>query len=419
MNGLVLTAGRECAAEDWPQFRGPTGLGYSAEKDLPLHWGGGEKKNVLWTAPLRGEGHASPIVWDGRVFVATALWPEGTSDRKKVIPEHHLACYLAADGALAWDTQVQPGPWLRDDFRSGPGGGYAAPTPATDGRLVFAVFGSSVIAALDRSGKLAWRREIVPYSFDVTIGTSPILYQGAVILLCAMAKKEDSRVVAWDARTGEPKWEAKLSTTGFGHSTPVVIDVKGKPQMVFAASGMQTARDACLSLDPASGRRIWSCKGNGDAASVAYASGVLYFDGGRGGPGFALDPAGEGDLSETRVRWSVAQVPEGISSPIIVGERVYRLHEPGILKCWRLSDGSLVSALRLDGLGSTWASPIADPLGRIYYASGGKSFVIQSGEEPAVLAVNDLGDANHPSPAASRGRLFIVGRKNLYCVGEK
>src|SRR5687767_2997343 len=109
---LLLTA--PVPGENWPQFRGPTGLGYTAEADLPLTWGGENELNVLWKSPLRGEGHASPIVWGDRVFLSTAHWPGEVKDRKKTIPEHHLLGYSAKDGALLWDTVVPPGPWLRD-----------------------------------------------------------------------------------------------------------------------------------------------------------------------------------------------------------------------------------------------------------------------------------------------------------------
>ena len=81
--------------------------------------------------------------------------------QESVIPDHHVACYRVADGKRLWNTIVPPGPWLRNDFRSGAGGGYAGPTPVTDGKLVYCVFGSSVIAALDFQGKIVWRKEIV------------------------------------------------------------------------------------------------------------------------------------------------------------------------------------------------------------------------------------------------------------------
>jgi outer membrane protein assembly factor BamB len=416
---IFLTCTTAALADHWPQFRGPTGLGYTTETNLPLTWGGRSNENVLWKVPVIGQGHASPIVWGDSIFVSTALWPTNITTREKVIPEHHLTCYQAADGKMRWDTLVPPGPWLRTDCRSGPGGGYAAPTPATDGKLVFCAFGSSVLAALDFSGNIVWRKEIVPYTFDVTLGSSPVLYGETVILSCTMAKPSDSCVIAFDKANGEMKWREKLPDMGFGHSTPLIIQVNGEPQMLVLASGMNVKSNALRSLDPANGKLRWWCRGAGDAASPAYGSGIVYFDSGRGGPGFAVDPAGSGDVSSTHMRWTASQVPEGIGSPIIVGQSVYRLHTPGILKCWEAATGKLVYAERLEGLSTTWASPIADANGRLYFANAGKSYVLQTGPEFRVLAVNDLGDGNHPSPAVANGKLFLLGSKNLYCIGRK
>ena len=120
-----------CFGENWPRFRGPTGLGYTEERNLPITWGGADKKNVFWEAPLKGQGHASPIVWGDLVFVCGVHWPETVRERKKVVPDQHVTCYRSSDGKMLWDTVVPPGPWLRTDFRSGPGGGYAAATPAS------------------------------------------------------------------------------------------------------------------------------------------------------------------------------------------------------------------------------------------------------------------------------------------------
>jgi len=418
---VVLLAGQAALgqSDNWPRFRGPTGLGYTEEKNLPLVWGGPEGKNILWKAPLKGEGHASPIVWGDAVFVCTVSWPPAVRNREEVIPEHHVTCYRAADGQVLWDTLVPPGPWLRTDFRSGPGGGYAAATPVTDGTRVYCAFGSAVLAALDFQGKIVWRNELVPYTFDVTVGSSPILYGDAVILLCAMAKPVDSKVIAFDTATGKGKWQQAFPDMAFGHSTPVVIQVGGKPQMLVLASGAKEAGNALQGLDPATGQRLWWCRGAGDVASPAFGAGLVYFDSGRGGPGFCVDPAGSGDVSKTHLRWTVEHVSEGLGSPIIVGQHVYRLHNPGTLKCWEAATGKVVYSERLQGISTTWASPIGDPQGRLFFASGGKSTVIQAGPEFRVLAVNDLGDNNHPSPAVAKGRLFIAGLKNLYCIGNR
>ncbi len=416
---LFLLAGAQVAgAGDWPQFRGPTGLGYTEEKNLPLKWSAKTGENVLWKSPLKGAGHASPIVWGDAVVVCTAYWPPEVAEREKVIPEHHVSCHQAGDGKPLWDTLIPPGPWVRKDFRSGAGGGYAAPTPVTDGKLIYCAFGSSVLAALDFQGKIIWRKEIVPYTFDVTLGSSPILYRDTVILFCASAKKGDSRILAFDKASGEEKWRQQFPEMGFSHSTPVIIQVNAKPQMLVLGSGGGNSAKALQSLDPADGKIRWWCRGGGDASSPAYSSGVVYFDSGRGGAGVAVDPAGTGDVSETHIRWTVSQVPEAIGSPVIVGPLVYRLHTPGVLKCWEAATGKLVYAERLEGM-TTWASPIADAAGRLFFANAGVTHVIQTGPEFRVLAVNDLGDSNHASAAVANGRMFLAGLKNLHCIGAK
>ncbi|HLB75369.1 MAG TPA: hypothetical protein VJJ98_15210 [Sedimentisphaerales bacterium] len=96
MAGIVVIAASASAslAENWPQFRGPTGLGYTQEESLPITWGGPDNKNVLWKAPLTGQGHASPIVWEDYVFTCTVQWPTTVTNCEKVIPDHHRRPYL-------------------------------------------------------------------------------------------------------------------------------------------------------------------------------------------------------------------------------------------------------------------------------------------------------------------------------------
>src|SRR5262249_2264571 len=150
------------AAADWPGWRGPNGMGQTAEKNLPLKWGGKDNANVLWKTALPGidekaaqdQNQSSPIVLGDRVFLTASYWP-GAKAEPKAHPEHHVACYSLTDGKKLWDVTIEPGPWLFSDLR----GGYTAPTPAADADRVYAVFGSSVLAALDHSGKPVWRKE--------------------------------------------------------------------------------------------------------------------------------------------------------------------------------------------------------------------------------------------------------------------
>ena len=399
--------------EDWPGFRGPRGMG-SCQSVLPLVWDGAAGKNVLWKSPLpattlRGKpdhNQSSPIVFHDRVIVTTAFWSEkqAASDN----PEQHVTCYDVADGKQLWDVQVPAGPWKLSDLR----GGYGAPTPVTDGQRVYVVFGSSVVAAVGLDGKLAWRKEIPDWqSFDVAIASSPILHGGKLVLL-ADRNGQKSTLTAYDPKTGDVAWEKKRPDSSFNHTTPVIIDNGGQIQMLVAASNELQA------LDPETGEKLWWCKTPGDVTSPVFAKGVVFTDSGRGGPGILVDASGKGDVTATHVKWKIDQIPEGLSSPAIVGDYLYRLHNPGVLKCFALADGKEAYAKRLDGV-SVASSPITTPDGRLYFASAGKTFVVQSGPTFKLLAINDLGEPTSSSAAAAGGRLFLKGQKHLFCVGEK
>lgn len=407
-----LSVGTALAA-DWPGWRGPTGMGQTDEKNLPLTWGGKANENVLWKVPLPGteanagqdQNQSSPVVFGGRVFVTASYWP-GKIDNKQ-FPEHHVACYRASDGKQLWDVTVPPGPWLLSDLR----GGYTAPTPAADAERVYVVFGSSVIAALDHDGKIVWRKDVTPYKFDVALGASPVLFEGTVILQCDEVDKQ-SRMFAFDRKTGDVKWEEKRPTVGFSHSTPVVAAVGGKPQLLAAAS------NAVQGIDPVTGKLLWWCAAKGDTVSPVLGGGVVYLDSGRGGSAVAVDPTGSGDVTKTHQKWTIPQMSEGFSSPVVAGEFLYRLHNPERVSCIRLATGEVVFSERLAGI-STGASPVATADGRVYLASAGRSYVLKAGPKLDVLATNDLGDAGHASPAVADGRLYLKGRKWLFCVGAK
>src|SRR5262245_20916677 len=238
MATLAILAGTTARAADWPAWRGPSGMGHTDEKELPLTWSAKDGQYILWKSPLPGAGgkakldhnQSSPIVWRDRVFLIMVYWPEGVAQSE--VPEHHVACYSTKDGSQLWDTKVRPGPWLLKDLR----GGYSAPTPCTDGERVYALFGSSELVALDFAGKLLWRKEITPYAWDVAIGTSPVLYRDTVLVLADGTQPKISRLIAFDKKSGDIKWEQKRPDANFNHSTPVVVDVNGKPQLLVSAS---------------------------------------------------------------------------------------------------------------------------------------------------------------------------------------
>jgi outer membrane protein assembly factor BamB len=408
---VLLLAGAAVRGGDWPAWRGPTGQGICAEKDLPLQWDARTGKNVLWKAPLPGhdgklrldQNQSSPIVKKGKVFLTVSVWPAGTT--AKDFPEHRVLCFEAGKGTPLWDVKVAPGPWSRaSDLR----GGYTAPTPAADDQRVYVVFGSSVLAALDHAGKELWRKEIRPFDFDVALAASPVLYQGTVILQLD-GINGSSRLAAWDAKSGAPRWTEKRPTNGFSHSTPVLVMIDGKPQLLVAAS------NTIQGVDPDDGKVMWWCPAAGDTASPVMGKGLVYCDSGRGGPVVCVEPGGTGKRDP---KWKLDRVPQGFSSPVVVGDQLYRLTDPGVLRSWKMTTGAEVYTHRLQGV-ATAPSPIVTPEGRIYLASAGKSFVVKAGPKPEVLASSDLGDYSPASPAVADGRIYLKGRRYLWCVGKK
>jgi outer membrane protein assembly factor BamB len=402
--GVLILAG-VLRSGDWPGWRGPTGAGYTDESGLPLTWGGKTKENVLWSVKVGGRGYSSPVVWGDRVFLTSA--PRQTDDevKNKVIPEHHVYCFRAADGKELWRTTVPHGSWPD-------GNSYAIPTPATDGKRVYTWFGSGVAAALDFDGKVAWRYQRPgPYHVYPSLSSSPVLYKDTVLLL--VDQGQNSFLLALDRKDGSVKWEEKRQVAGSTNSTPVLARVKDRDQLLVAGAKVLQG------LDPASGKVLWWCgKDGGYWTSLTFGSGLVYADSG-GSRGLAVDPTGEGDLGKTHVRWQVPKVAEGLGCPLIVGEYVYRASKPGLVTCRKLATGEEVYSERLSGI-SYLSSPFATPDGRIYIASGAKSYVIKAGPKLEVLATSTLpGGDDGPSPAVSGGRLFILGGGMLFCIGKK
>jgi outer membrane protein assembly factor BamB len=403
--GAFLLLGPVAWAGNWPGWRGPTGAGYSDEKDLPLTWGGKKNENVLWKVTLVGRSYSSPIVWGEQVFVTTHAKQTDKEVKAKVIPEHYVSCYAASDGKQLWRTVVPHGSW--------PDGYYSIATPVTDGERVYAWFGSGVAVALDFKGKILWRTERPgPYRVYPGVSSSPVLVGDTLLILVDQGK--DSFLLALDRKTGARKWEKKRPpTVGGTNSSPILMKVKGKTQVLVAAG------KALQGLDPATGDVLWWCdKDGGYWTSLTHGSGLVYADSG-GGRGRAVDPTGSGNVNKSHVKWEHKKVPEGLGCPLIVGDYLYRVHKPDVLKCWKLSTGELAGDKRLAGI-SIVSSPIATADGRIYLASARKSYVLKAGPKLEVLAVNTLpaGD-DGPSPAFSGGRIFVKDSHTLFGIGTK
>jgi outer membrane protein assembly factor BamB len=405
-------------AENWPGWRGPTGLGYSNEKDLPLTWDSKSGENIVWKALLHGgvknnpefssPGWSSPIVWGDRIFLTTATWPAGHTqeERRKEIAEHHVLCFQASDGKPLWDTVVPAGKCLVDNWYHG----YTVPTPVTDGKHVFALFGSAILVCLDFDGKIIWREEL-PRVKDIDGGicSSPILYKDTIILPGIATPG----LRALDKKTGKVKWEQTTKARN-GMATPALLTIAGKLQLIHNAGGIQ-------GLDPDTGELLWYCQAQSGHSSPVFGKGLLYVDSGSGtnGTGTVVDPTGTGNVTKTHIKWQTKVAGAAGTSAIIVGDYLYRIGNPELIQCLKVATGELVYKERTPGITPS-SSPIATPDGRIYFASSSKSYVIEAGPEFKILAVNNLNDSpGYTTPAISGGRMYMKGKSYLWCIGKK
>jgi len=406
-------------AEDWPGYRGSTGMGVIQEETkLPLRWDAKTGENILWKVPLPfGDGNpdhnqGSPIVAKGRVFVTNCVWA-ANADRKATQPEHHITCYRLTDGKQLWDCIVTPGPWTISDLR----GGYASPTPASDGKHVYAAFGSSILHALTLDGKPVWSQVIPDHAaFDVAMAVSPMVFGDTVILLTDR-KSSKATIQAFDAATGKQRWQRKREKTSFGHATPVLAQVKGRPQLLVSAT------HALQGVDPNNGEVIWSCKwGRGiwPVSSPVMTKGLVYCMGGRGGhPGLIVDPGGTGDVTATHLKTKLGPSPSGLGSPVAYGDLVFRMRQPSVLLCVRITNGEELFKERLPQGIDPAISPVITSDGIIFIASAGKTLVVRAAEKFELLGESDLGDSSRASAAVSESKLILKGKKYLWCVGKE
>ena len=394
---VALTAAVQ--AEDWPQFRGPTGQGHSTERGLPLEWS--ETVNVVWKTAVPGRGWSSPVVAEGRVWLTTAS-DNGGSLR--------LLSVDVASGRVVTNTEV---------FRV-PGGpspnaknSRASPTPIVDGDRVYVHFGAEGTAAVTTAGEVAWRT-VLPYRSQHGNGGSPVLHEDLLIVSCDGA--DDAYVVALETTTGRIRWRtARARPFDQAYATPLVISVNGRDQLISPGAHRAVAYDA------GTGREIWSVSYGSGFSNVprpVYADGLVYIATGFQQPSLlAVRVDGAGDVTRSHVAWSMTRGAPYTPSPLIVGEELYVVSDIGIASCLNRTTGALHWMQRLGGNYS--ASPLfAD--GRITFLSEeGAATVIAPGREFRVLARNSLEGATLASIAVSGGSLFIRSDTHLYRIARR
>jgi len=411
-------------AENWPGWRGPRRDGTSLERGIPTEWHGPSGKNILWRTEVRGVGHASPIVWEDRIFTVTC--DEEAEDRV-------LLCFDRATGEILWQRTVINAP-LEKKHRLN---SYASSTPATDGELVYVTFfeadpdapvdnsrskykdkaatpGWFVVAAYDFQGNRRWTARPGAFSSCHGFCCPPLLWEELVIL----NGDHDGRsyLAALDRASGETVWKVPREYGIRSYTPPIIRRAAGRTQMVLTGS------QRVSSYDPATGKLLWWIEGPTEQYVASMVYNGKYFFLTAGFPTYhamAIRPDGAGDVTDSAVVWHETKGCAYVPSPIIAGGGKYYLivSDVGIASCFEAETGH---RYWMERIGPHYSASPVEAEGLVHFLSDeGVTTIIRPGPEFGIVAENELGENTYGSPAISQSCIYIRGEKHLYAIGVK
>src|SRR5262245_46209871 len=438
MFALLLVTSNAFAASlvNWPQFRGPEARGVSPDP-VPVTWNVESGKNIRWQTSLPGLAHASPIVWEKRVYVATAVKPggkaelkvglygDGDSYKEKEAHQWRLLCLDKATGKVLWDKLgYEAVPRLERHTKAT----HCNSTPATDGKRIVAMFGSEGLFCFDMKGEGLWRKDLGklhagPYnapSMQWGFASSPVLHDGKVVVQCDTLSEQFLAV--FDAADGREIWRTKRNEVP-AWSTPRVADRAGRQQLIVHG------RKQIGACDFENRREVWHMREGGDIplASPILANDLVILTSGHGKyrPMRAVRLDASGDITPPEmgatnqfVAWCHPRKGNYLQTPITVGDLLWGCLDNGIVTCFDVKTGKLHYEERL-GKGNQGfsASPVA-ARGRLYFTSEqGDVFVLPATNRFSVLATNRLGGISLSTPAISEGRLYFRTTEKMVAVG--
>lgn len=378
----------------WPSFRGPGGFGVAPGADPPVTWDGESGQGILWKSEVPRSGFNSPVVWGDRVFLTGA-------DRDK----REVYCYDADNGSLLWiaDTEGVPGapaelPEVLEET------GYAAPSVVTDGQRVVAIFATGVMLGLDFEGRRLWTR-VLPLPDNHYGHSSSLIAYGDTVYV-QYDHFGGSLLLALDMETGRTRWERNRDAD-ISWASPILVEVDGTMCLILSAAPMVAAYDALT------GETLWSNEVmSGEiGASPAYAAGRV-FAANQYARAVALHVEnGTEQWETTRV-----EMPDA-ASPVANDHYLFMPTAYGTFSCLDAGDGTILWEHEFDRGG--YGSPILVD-DRVYWlASDGVTHIFRAGDAFEPIAEAALGEPSVSTPAAVGERLYIRGRKHLYCIGTE
>ncbi|MEZ6066843.1 MAG: PQQ-binding-like beta-propeller repeat protein [Planctomycetaceae bacterium] len=402
---LCVCGSSVASADNWPQFRGPTGQGVAADTPVPTRWS--EQQGIRWKTAVPGKGHSSPVIWGEQIWMSTA-----SADGRQL----GAICMDRGSGKVLREIPIfSPGhvEEIHDD------NSYASPTPVlAEGRAYFD-FGTYGAACVDtESGELLWRNTELAIDHQGGPGSSPVLF--GETLLIHRDGADAQYVAALDVNNGRIRWKRARSApyrdnpiTHRAFATPLLYEHGGRTLLISPAA------DQCHAYDAATGEELWHVRYVGFSnvpCPVAVGDRVYICTGFFQPLLLCVRLGGRGDVTETHVEWEYkAQIPE-VSSPIAVDGRIYFASSKGVLTCLDAATGERKKTLRLGGNYS--ASPLAAG-GLLYFCSReGFTKVVRPGDDSEVLETNKLNGHIHASPVALDGVLYVRTETHLYCIAN-
>nr|WP_161501431.1 PQQ-binding-like beta-propeller repeat protein [Rhodopirellula sp. SM50] len=399
----------------------------SRTADPPVQWS--EDKHVKWKIAIDGRGTSTPIVWNDKVFLLTAI-DTGVKDTSIPDPKDQPKTNFFdikrpntqhAFVVLCLDRESGRELWRQTAITKIPHDGahndndFASASPTTDGKHLYCWFGSAGLYCYDLDGKKRWERDLGEAKVGSSLGEgcSPVLHDGKLVIVRDHAGQSSIEVL--DAKTGDTLWQRERDEDN-AWATPRVIRHSGKTQVITAASG------AVRSYDLDSGEIIWQCSGlTGNVTPCPVVDGdyVICMSGYQGYAAMAIPLTETGDITGSeKILWKRDRGTPYIPSPLLYdGLLYYNQSNQSILTCVNSKTGETVFGPdRIGQLSNIYASPVG-AAGRVYITGrNGETLVLQRSTKYTELATNHLDDRFDASPALAGNQLFVRGAKHLYCL---
>ncbi|MCY3024014.1 MAG: PQQ-binding-like beta-propeller repeat protein [Planctomycetota bacterium] len=430
----VVVWGGSARAENWAQWRGPAFNGSSAETGLPASFS--KTENMAWVCPLPGRAGATPIVWDDSIFISSA-----DSKSKDLL----ALCINRKDGKVRWQRVIAPAADRRP--LNGPNNNMCAPSPVTDGKTAWFLYGTGDLAAFDFEGNQIWARnlqkDLGSFAIMWGYGSSPLLYKDKLyiqLLQCNTQvyatgpdrnKPRDSFLLAVDPKTGKDLWKSVRPSDAVGetlesYSTPIPYESAERPEILLLGANYLSGHN------PENGAEYWRCDGFNSGKqpdlrivpSPVSAAGMHFIAAPkRRNPSLAVKAGGSGNITETHSAWKLGKENSpDVCTPLVYKDMLYVLDGGGDKRnvlCLDPKTGAQKWIGQLPGNQTYWVSLTAAD-GRMYCINeGGQVVVLAAGDEFKLLATVPLGDSIcYSSIAIAQKQLFIRTGQNLYCVGK-